>query len=188
MIRRWKVTCHYTKRVLARRIHDPDIQEFIKKHPLDLVEPSSSNKDTATCAMQSGGHKDAYALYPEQISAGILPLWRRRTDIWIRQSLDMSSVVVITVPANARLRSVRLRWMQLELPKSTMLLYVTSQLLLPSDIISQWNGNADLSLRLGLRFGWWYVGRNDYTHGIRSWLVVKPRWKKFRNVWTYSLI
>ena len=96
---------YYTKRVLARRIHDPDIQEFIKKHPFGpCVEPSSSNKDTATCVFhtKARGHKDAHALYPEQISAGILSTLKEAYVNHLNQAVSLTCppVVVITVPAN----------------------------------------------------------------------------------------
>ena len=96
---------YYTKRVLARRIHDPDIQDFIKKHPFgSCVEPSSSNKDTATCVFhtKARGHKDAHTLYPEQISAGILSTLKEAYVNHLNQAVSLTCppVVVITVPAN----------------------------------------------------------------------------------------
>jgi molecular chaperone DnaK len=96
---------YYAKRVLARRYFDPDIQEFLKKHPFGAgMQPSSSNKDTATCMFHtnSKGHKDSEYLYPEQISAGCLSTLKEAYENHLNQTVSLTCppVIVITVPAN----------------------------------------------------------------------------------------
>ena len=95
---------YYTKRLLARRFNDQDVQRMLRKEPFGVrVSPSSSQSESATCVfnIQSKGHTSS-TVRPEQISAAILSALKHASDQYVEQTVStiIPPVVVITVPAN----------------------------------------------------------------------------------------